>query len=857
MRAQVRKSTPHSPVDASSPSSGTPATVPAGEAAQTPPQAAVFKPRGRRTRVRSRLLLGVVLGSAAVLAAGAPAVLAAGERLAETQQLVQDSELAQRAVSLSHILADERDVLMSAAAAGVTPGDVLSEADVARADRRAADLRSQLPDAVGTSLDGLAVARADALAGRSDAPAVHAAYTPIIEDLDGVTRTVSRARPDRGAVPASDALPDLVRAVEASAATRALLVAALAGEGEQRELVGLAQRSHAREGAALADFTATAGEAGRAGYESTVTGPGVAAAEERLAELTAQPFLTFEARTVSPAELSAELSARTELQRGLLSSVAADQTRSLHDLRADDLTALQVHAALVGGALLVALAAGIWTARTVTHPLAVLRRGSRRVADAPSAEAAISYSGRDDEFADVVAAVNKLHARAVELHRYQANETADYEALRAELDELRGEQRELIERLSAQTKVMHANLTHHARLALDLAGEQLDIIGGLEEHETDPDSLATLFALDHLAARMRRHSENLLLLAGVEPDEPLPRPIPLVQVALAAVSESARYELVDVEQPVPAVLVTPVAARDLGHLLAELLDNATGFSPEGARVLLSSEIRAELPVTRAVVPEPRDRLSPAAGTGGAAAAAPAASAAPDARPEHRVVLRVLDDGPGLTDSQLRDLNAQLADASGPPPGARGEPAAAMGVYTVARLAARHGLHVRLHNRPDGGAFAEVEIPAALISPEHGPEDETFAALAAGAAAMDGDPADRAAVFPAQADGGEETGRAGQARPTHSPGGDRDTMVLPVVTGEGRPRDARHEDLHGGDGHGQDSEGLPDDDAAAPSGPVVVGAEELRRRLGGFQRGARRGHHDGQSAGPPAEEEMQP
>ncbi|NJQ14815.1 sensor histidine kinase [Streptomyces bohaiensis] len=788
--------------------------MPGTDAAQTPVDTDGFRPRGRRGRARSRLLVGVVIGSAAVLAAGTPALVAAGERLSDTQRLVEGAELAQQAVSLAHVLADERATMTTLAAAPAGTVEPPTESDQARADRRAEDLRPLLPAADRELLDEIPAARAAADSG--DPVAVHAAYTRIIDGLGATGRAVARARPDRGAAPSSDALPDLARAVEASAATRGLLTAALVAEpgDQERDLLALARRSHAREGAAGGDFAATAGEDGRTAYGSTVTGPGVSAAEERVEELTALPFLSEESRAVAPAELAAELGSRTELQRSLLSNFGAEQTRSLTQLREDDLTAIQVHAAVTGGALLVALAAGIWAARSVTYPLAVVRRGARRVADAPSAEPAVRYAGRNDEFADVVAAVNKLHSRAVELHRYQTGESDDHEALRAELAEVRGEQRELIDKLAAQTRVMHANLTHHARMALDLAGDQLDIIGRLEEHETDPDELATLFALDHLAARMRRHSENLLLLAGVEPDAPFPRPLPLVQVALAAVSESERYELVDVEQPVPAVLVSPVAARDLGHLLAEFLDNASAFSPPGARVLLSAVVREDSSAAP-VAPATGDRADGEADD----AAGPVLPA--QRRGCRSVLIRVQDDGPGVPDERLTALNSQLADPSGPPPGARGEPAAAMGIYTAARLAARHGLRARLRHRAEGGTCAEVELPASLLSDEDSSEAEMFAALAAG---------DRTA-----APAGAGTGAPHVPAPA---GGDQDTMVLPTVRGTARLGER------------------PQHDTAGDGGPDVVGAEELRRRLGGFQREARRGQHEGESAGPPAEEEMQ-
>lgn len=784
----------------------------------------------------------MVLSSAAVLAAGTPMVHGAAQDLTRSQRLVEDAELGRRAMSLAHTLADERGSMTTAVATGTSeaPAAVLDGAEPARVDRRAAELRDQLPAQVRELLDSLTDTRQAARTGQAGAVETYHAYTAVIEALDSITRSVSRSRPERAAGPVSDALPDLARAVDASAATRALLTAALSLEGaaggpaeqpqdpltgtpdgsasgaeggaeggtggdpaaeerrrvQEQELTGLAQRTHAREGAALADFNSTAGTAGQESYQRTVTGPAVTAAEERLSLLTAQPSLDEAARQTDPDELAATLAARTEMQRGVLSALAVEQIRDLRQLRQDDLNALQLRVGLLGAALLLALGIGVYTARTLTHPLAVVRRGARRVAAAPETEEPVRYTGRNDEFAAVVAAVNELHAETLRLRAEALEAEAPAGApVGAPVAAVGGPAGEPAGESAAESAAESVRpLGHHAERMRQLAEEQLTVIEGLEEHETDPDRLATLFALDHLAARVRRHSESLLLLSGAEPGGPLPGPAGLAELALGAVSETARYELVEVAQPLPAVRIAQPAARDLCHLLAELLDNATAATwAEG---------------------------------GGAAAAQPGGRVRLAGEPrEGGLLLTIRDDGPGLSAERLARLNGLLAGEERP--GAEDDPAG-MGLHTVARLADRHQLVVRLVTRPEGGVLAGVQIPrAALVLPtEPGP--------VVGPGPV-GEPGETASAAEAGA-GPAAPAAAGEVAEPVEPAGPAGAEE-PPTTGSGLPLRA--------------PAGEP-----GPPAPVTVDAEELRRRLGGFQRGARQGHRDGEAAGPPAREEMQ-
>ncbi|RBM23274.1 hypothetical protein DEH69_02830 [Streptomyces sp. PT12] len=802
MRAQVRKTTLHDPADPSP-------SAPAGSRARAA--------RRRRVRVRSRLLVGVLLTGLAVAAAGAPAVHGAYARLTDSQRLVDDAELGRRALALSHLLADEREVIVVAVADGDpgVAGGALSGEARERTDRAI----DQLPDDAGQSvhdrLAALPAVRDGALAGESTAVETYEAYTAAVDELDAVFREVSRTRPDRAADPTGDALPDLVRAVHASSATRGLVLAGLRSGGEAPELAALAHVEAARERAAVADFTTVAGPAGRDAYERAMAGEETAAAEELLASLTDTAFLSADDRAADEAAVHEALSGRTARQQEVLTSLAAERAAALQALNDDDMTSLQLAGGVVLVALLVALAVSVQTARSLTRPLAAVRLGTRRVALDPAGQEPVKYTGRNDEFAEVVASVNALRARTVALQEQatsavrEAEEAArDSGGLRMERDRLLAEQSDLTARLAALHGAVHGMFAHHAQRLLALAGEQLAVIEGLEEHEADPDRLAVLFSVDHLAARMRRHGENLLLLAGAPPVAELGEPQTLIDVARAAVSEIERYELVETTPPPPPGRVVGVAARDVSHLLAELLDNATAFSPTGARVRLTARwVESDL------------------------------------------LFSVEDEGVGLSPARLAELNARLVDPVTPPPGADQAGTGVgigMGLYTVARLAARHGLRCWLDTRPTGGTIAQVVVPGALI--EALPD------------AYQADPYTSTGAVPTVA---RPAPRHTGAVPTvgHAPvdhhTGAHPTLPHPSV--ELPPEHGRATDTIPGS-HPVTESGLPlrSRATATPATPPTaarerasVDAEELRRRLGGFQRGAREGHRDaaGAAGGP--------
>jgi signal transduction histidine kinase len=215
-------------------------------------------------------------------------------------------------------------------------------------------------------------------------------------------------------------------------------------------------------------------------------------------------------------------------------------------------------------------------------------------------------------------------------------------------------------------------LVNLARRNQSLLYRQLDIINQLEESEQDPDVLAELFTLDHLATRVRRNAENLIVLSGEQPPRTWSGPVPLRDVLRASIAETEDLErVVFLVDERPAVVGHSVT--DLTHLIAELTENAVRFSPPDTVVT----IRAR-----------PDRTDP----GGQ-------------------LLTVEDWGVGMPDDELAAANALLAE----PPEVDLSVSQRLGFHVIARLAARHGIRVTLTATPGSGITAIVALPAELFA----------------------------------------------------------------------------------------------------------------------------------------------
>ena len=214
-----------------------------------------------------------------------------------------------------------------------------------------------------------------------------------------------------------------------------------------------------------------------------------------------------------------------------------------------------------------------------------------------------------------------------------------------------------------------SDLLHNlARRSQGLVDRQLELIDELERAEVDPDRLDELFRMDHLATRMRRNVENLIVLSGVDQRRRWSESVPLRDVVEAAVGEVEEYSRVLVAG-IDDLTLSGQAASDVAHLLAELVENATSFSSPTTRVQVS---------------------------GG-----PAGSG---------YVVEIVDHGIGMSDADLVEANRRLAA----PDAADIAVSRMMGFHVVGRLAARHGIRVQLRHGWFGGIAALVLLPAVLL-----------------------------------------------------------------------------------------------------------------------------------------------
>ncbi|MFI9236652.1 nitrate- and nitrite sensing domain-containing protein [Streptomyces sp. NPDC053079] len=646
----------------------------------------------RTARVRNRLIASVAVVSLAALGASAFGIADAIRDLGDSRHLAALAKTGSGAVALAHSLADERDAMTEyvAGGRGGAPSFAggVSEDQRTRVDRQIAEFAPGAPDSLRRRLDDLPEVRRRALAGPGDALAAFTAYTATIQALHGLAAGLTHRLPSRAQSGEAVALPALGRAVEEASATRGLVLAALAARGTQAQLALTAQQTGLRERAALADFRQLAPAGLREEYARTVSGPQVTAAEARLERLSVRPQPTA-AEVERPGPVRAELTARIDQLRGLESGLTTEEMARLAGLRAHDITALEVRGALALLAFLLVLGTGVQTARSVTRPLAALRLGVRRVCADPVAKEQVSFRGRDDEFAEVARSVNVLHGTVVRLREricLLEGERNRLDVARQDLaderDALRGKFQELTERMAGLSGRVHATFVSLSRRTLGLVEQQLTVIESMEAHEADPDRLEVLFKLDHLATRMRRHNENLLVLAGSEPRSGHSGAVPLLDVLRAAVSEIERYERVRIHSLPARAQLVGFAADGVSHLVAELLENATAFSPPDVQVQVSGWLLEN----------------------------------------GEVMLSIQDEGIGMAPERLDELNTLLAEADPDPlrtqSGERGEPVMGLGLYVVARLAARHGVRVQLREQRPGGITAVVVLPGQLLSAEH-------------------------------------------------------------------------------------------------------------------------------------------
>ncbi|MFF3214403.1 nitrate- and nitrite sensing domain-containing protein [Streptomyces sp. NPDC002886] len=446
-------------------------------------------------------------------------------------------------------------------------------------------------------------------------------------------------------------------AKSAMSTQRSLITAVLGGRLGTAEAAERVQVAAGLERAALAEFQAGAGPGDAQLFSSTVSALGM----ERFTQLRA----TVMSGTATDAGLATTPQAFFDF-----AGAQMDQLHKVEDQLGQDLADITTGALTDAGdtairsgvftllVVLLSVALVIWISRTTLKEIRALRHSALSVARDQLPFAISHLTEAPDQ------AVAPMTATPVHGSGELAQVAQAFDAVARQAVHLASEQALLRSHVSD----LFASL---AKRTHSLTMRQLEVIGALEQDETSPDRLERLFRLDHLATRMRRNGENLLVLTGERINSGWGEPIPLERILRAAAGEVEQYQRVRIVN-VPQVLIAGSAAGDVIHLLAELLDNATAFSSPQSPVMVTA---TELPHANALI-------------------------------------EVSDLGFGLTTKELAHHNRRLAV----PPALDGSAARRMGLYVVARLAEHHAIHVELRAARQGvGTTAMVTLPPALCS----------------------------------------------------------------------------------------------------------------------------------------------
>ncbi|MGX7829311.1 nitrate- and nitrite sensing domain-containing protein [Actinokineospora sp. 24-640] len=538
-----------------------------------------------------------------------------------------------------------------------------ARANLVRSARRASFANAATADryaTVGvqfTKLDALRVRVAQREVNGSQALA---GYTAIIRSLLAFDRAATEEIADPGLSGTAGALHDLEAAKEEVYYQQGLVAMGIARGGLSGPELEALRSSQARLDEHITEFRAVATTRQQAEFDRLLDVPGVSARLDLLRLVVGGDSETLLPVGVPLPITSVDWNSASELTSGRISNVSSTlgqeitaRSAALQDEASDGagIASVVLMVALVAAAAVITI-----IGRQLLGSLNLLRRGALRVAEDSLPQAVARIRGgknlpaepeitpvpvtTGDEVGQVARAFDAVHRQALRLATEQAGLRANYSDVFVSL----------------------------SRRSQGLVQRQLHLLERLERDEEDADQLAVLFQLDHLATRMRRNNENLMVLSGADLARRGNPPAPLADLLRAAVSEIEQYQRVVIQPPAKAQVVG-YAVGDLVRLTAELLDNAAAFSAPATQVTVSSH------------------YSP----GGA------------------IRVEVADRGIGLSPAELAEANARLADSGA----VDATTARRMGLFVVGRLAARHGVRVWLEPAVDQGTRAIITVPAEL------------------------------------------------------------------------------------------------------------------------------------------------
>ncbi|MGR6923145.1 nitrate- and nitrite sensing domain-containing protein [[Actinomadura] parvosata] len=622
--------------------------------------------------MRSRLVALIVVPTAVAVGLGGLSVVTSLSDANTYQTLREVAELSEQLGAVTHELAFERDETALYIAQGrpkdreaqltTTHNEVNSLIEGAKQRALAlTDTHAEAVRPVLRRLEEVPTLRETAVKGKIQPLPMIEKYSQIIARLLQFHDQVGQVAVDDQVADSASAMSAISRAKEQASKQRGILASALDKKGfDSGELDALTD-AKSREESEETLFGVLADLDQLELYRNTVVGRDVDQTD------------LFRLRAMAQASEGKELSIGVRPDRDVatwfeVSTGKIDALRTVEKelsssviLRARALEEGANRSALISGVLIlllliVVLAIISLIARSLIRPLRRLRREALDIAGQrlPETVRQLRESG-DGSVGPVVPIGVDTHDEIGEVAR--AFDEVHREAVR-----LAGEE----SRLRSNVNAMFVNLSRRSQTLVE---RQITLIDGLEQGEQDEQRLGNLFKLDHLATRMRRNSENLLVLAGQDPPRRWSQPVKLVDVARASLSEVESYERVVLQVP-DGVSVAGQAVNDVIHLLAELVENALSFSPRETRVTVSGS-----------------RID-----GGG------------------VMLSITDSGIGMTQEELVQSNERLTEA----PSVDVSVSRRMGLFVVARLAHRHGIRVQLRPHSSGGLTAMVLIPENML-----------------------------------------------------------------------------------------------------------------------------------------------
>ncbi|GAA3026797.1 sensor histidine kinase [Actinokineospora globicatena] len=573
--------------------------------------------------------------------------------------------------ALVHEMQSERNVMVAYVAGG-RAGDISqvqgqmqkTNATLTRLNQAVAKVSTdngQLLDTLSDRLSAVEAVRSAAMNSKYPDVGVYQSYTSLLEAVlsAGSEFTASLAQPEIARLAAASL--SIVEAKEFLGRQNSILMIAGARNGFPSSMLDQARAAEASYNASIANFRSNADVNEAQFFSDTFSGAEVddrerikqtafVHADQGVPNLGIEmDRLVVDSKATATALQKVEVTLLGKLRTLASQSADAAKTNAWRD------------AVIVLIAILLALIVTFIVARSLLVPLRVLRRDALDVANRRLPETVQRILADPDP---VEASKNAVEPVPVFTREETGQLARSFDAVHDQAVRMATEQALLRDNINS----IFVNLSRRSQTLVE---RQLSLIDRLEQDEQDPDQLASLFELDHLATRMRRNSESLLVLSGSGLSRQLSRPVPAAEVVGAAVSEVEQYARIEVLSA-PEVSVQGRAVSDLVHLIAELLDNATSFSEPEKKVYV------RMAVTR----------------------------------KKELAIQITDSGVGMNDEEIETANSRLAD----PPDIDVAVTRRMGLYVVARLAKRHDIKVRLRDNEDieGGLIARITVPANLV-----------------------------------------------------------------------------------------------------------------------------------------------